>query len=99
MKRQCDTEKISRTQTNDPVIVAIPRRNIETWLWHLQSHQAVDETYDYKPRFRGLQTANPRGLADELFRMCHREQRLPVTAPSSLLQACLEYPKLTRILR
>lgn len=99
LERQCDTEGISRTHTRDPVIVAIPRRNIETWLWHLQSHQPVDETYDYKPRFRSLQTASLRGLADELFRMCHREQRLLVTAPSSLQQACLEYPKLTRLLR
>ena len=99
LERQCDTEGVSRTQTTDPVIVAIPRRNIETWLWHLQSHETVDETYDYKPRFRGLETASLRGLADELFRMCHREQRLLVTAPSSLQQACLEYPKLTLILR
>ena len=71
----------------------IPRRNIETWLWQLQSHQTVDETYDYKPRFRGLEIASLRGLADELIRMCHCEQRLVETAPSSLQQACLEYPK------
>jgi hypothetical protein len=99
LDRQCDTKKISRTTSKDRVIVAIPRRNIETWLWHLETGDAVDETRDYKPRFRAPDAREIHNLADELFRMCHRMQRLLPTAPPSLSEACREYPNLTRFLR
>lgn len=99
LDRQCDTNKVRRRQPTDPVIVAVPRRNIETWLWHLETGEAVDQTHDYKPQFGTLNSARLNRLADELHRMCHRLQHLLPTAPQSLREACLEYPTLTRVLR
>lgn len=99
LDRQCETEEVRTRQPKDSVIFAVPRRNIETWLWHLKTGEAVDETYDYKGRFRNLNASALHGLADELFRMCHRAQRLLPTAPSSLQAACREYQKLKHFLR
>ena len=99
LDRQCIEAGIERRRADDPVIIAIPRRNIETWLWHLQTGKAVDEMHDYKPRFRDLKTARLHDLADELYRMCDRMQRLLPTAPPSLREACREHPNLTRFLR
>ena len=99
LDRQCDTEKTRPRQPIDPVIVAIPARNIETWLWHLKTGEAVDESRDYKLRLSALKTPELHELADKLFRFCHRAQRLLPTAPPSLRAACREYPILTRVLR
>ncbi|MCY4484162.1 MAG: hypothetical protein OXC12_14935 [Spirochaetaceae bacterium] len=99
LDRQCDTEEVRKRQPRDLVIIAIPRRNIETWLWHLKTGEVVNEVHDYKPRFRKLNTAGLHELADSLYRMCDREQSLLPTAPPSLKEACLEYATLTRFLR
>lgn len=64
LDRQCDQCNTVRRQPNDPVIVVVPRRNIETWFHNLKTYQAVDETYDYKPMFRRLAKRDVRALAD-----------------------------------
>ena len=99
LDRQCDEFDVPRIQTNDPAVVLVPRRNIETWLQHLDTGEAVNETHDYKQRFRGLSMKDLRGLADELYRICHEAQKLSASAPRSLREACMEYPKITRFVR
>lgn len=72
---------------------------MESWLWHLRDGHEIDESTDYKQRLGSLGNSSIHILADELFRMCHRMQRLLPTAPPSLREACREYPNLTRFLR
>ena len=88
----CDEKGVARKTRVDPVVIAVPRRNIETWFAYLNG-QMVDETTTY-PRLRRRKDC--RLLARELYRMCHEEQRLTEPAPPSLMEACREYQRLRR---
>ena len=89
----CDEKQVPRRDDRDRVLVIVPRRNIETWLHYLGSGTAVDETTRY-PRLRRERDCVTH--ANNLYRMCHEEQRLDDGAPPSLQEACEEYPKLQR---
>jgi hypothetical protein len=99
LDRECKKVGIAPKRSNDPVIVAVPRRNIESWLWHLKSGDAIDGSKDYKQQLGKLNKSDIRALADVLFRMCQHTQRLLPTAPLSLTEACHEYSNLTHVLR
>lgn len=92
LTRECTRQGIAGKTDSDPVILAVPRRNIETWFAYLQGTN-VEETTAY-PRLRQPRDCLP--LADELYRMCHRAQSLREPVPPSLQAACREYPKLKR---
>ena len=78
---------------HDPVIVAVPRRNIETWFEYLGG-KPVDEMVAY-PRLRRESDCKP--FADRLHDMCHKQQKLDEPAPPSLRELCEERGKLRRI--
>ena len=88
----CDMEQVPRREDGDPVLMIVPRRNIETWLAYLGG-TAVDEFKRY-PRLR--REGDCVTHANILYRMCHETQRLDEAAPSSLQEACEEYRKLQR---
>lgn len=92
LERACAQQGIDPVRSLDRVMIVIPRRNIETW-FHYLGGQEVDETTQY-PRLQRAADCKP--LADRLHEMCHRRQRLTEPAPPSLIEACREYPKLTR---
>ena len=92
LKRACAEQGVDPVRSSERVVIAIPRRRIETWFHYLRG-QEVDETTQY-PRLR--KEADCRPLADRLYEMCHKQQRLTEPAPPSLLEACREYPKLRR---
>ena len=98
LDRACTEVGVAPIRSHDPVIVAVPRRNLESWFWHLGSGRAIEESRDYKEQLGKLNKSAIRALADELFRMCQQQRLLP-TAPASLQAACSEYPKLTQFLR
>ena len=89
---ECRAQKVTPRSSDDPVVIAVPKRNIETWLAFLKTGQEVDDQQQY-PRLRHARDCHP--LADKLFRMCQEEQ-LPPSAPPSLVAACPEYRKLKR---
>ena len=93
LEQQCREAGVERRQPDDPVIVAVPRRNIETWFAYLGG-QSVDETIEY-PRLRREGDCNL--FADRLHGMCHEQQRLDEPAPPSLREVCDEYGKLRRL--
>ena len=95
LQRQCEVRGIEALRASDPVLVVVPRRNIETWFRYLGG-QEVDETTRY-PHLRREADCEP--LADRLYDMCHRQQRLREPAPASLVEACREYPRLTSLLQ
>ena len=88
----CDEKQIPRRGDRDPVLLIVPRRNIETWLAYLGGKE-VDEDKAY-PRLRRKRDCDV--LAAELYRMCHEAQRLDDDAPPSLREACDEYRRLQR---
>lgn len=88
----CDEKETPRRDDNDPVLVIVPRRNIETWLAFLGGTTVDEDTKYRKLKREGDCVAQ----ADALFRMCHEVQRLDEGAPPSLREACEEYPKLRR---
>ena len=88
----CDERQIPRRGDRDPVLLIVPRRNIETWLAYLGGTE-VDEDKTY-PRLRRERDCDAQ--AAELHRMCHEAQRLDEGAPPSLQEACAEYGRLQR---
>lgn len=95
LQRQCEERGIEPLRASDPVLVVVPRRNIETWFRYLGG-QEFDETTRY-PHLRREADCQP--LADRLYDICHKQQKLPESAPASLAEACEEYPRLTGLLQ
>ena len=92
LDEECERQGIPKRMPHDPVIIMVPRRNIETWLEYLRGEE-IDETTAYRKLRRESDCAP---LARELYRMCYQEQKLAEPAPPSLLEACQEYQKLKR---
>ena len=92
LDQQCREAGIETRKSSDSVIVALPRRNIETWFEYLRGNP-VNESIDY-PRLPRESDCKP--LADRLHGMCHERQRLDEPAPPSLRAVCDEYGKLRR---
>ena len=88
----CDEKRVPRRDAGDPVLVIVPRRNIETWLKYLGG-TAVDENTPYRKLRRESDCVTH---ANILYRMCHEAQRLDEDAPPSLRESCEEYRKLQR---
>ena len=88
---ECNVEQVPARKPADPVIIIVPRRNIETWFAYLDG-ESVDETVDYN----AYKSKNPRPFAEELYRMCHEAQKLRSPVPPSLAESCQEYRKLVR---
>ena len=96
LEQECREQGVPPNSPSDPVIIVVPRRNIETWFHFLKNDAPVDETRRYV-RLNRESDCYP--LADELHRICEVQQSLPDYAPQSLKEACREYPKLTQFLR
>ncbi len=88
----CRQMDVPRRSGTDPVLVIIPRRNIETWLAYLEGND-VDEDRHYRKLKREGDCAEH---ARQLHLMCHEKQRLREPAPASLKEACEEYSRLQR---
>ena len=92
LDEECGQEDVQVKTVDDPVIIAVPRRNIETWLAYLQGTQ-VDEVTVY-PKLKRERDCEEH--AGSLYRMCHEEQKLTEPAPPSLVESCGEYGRLAR---
>lgn len=90
---ECRNNDVTSRTPGDPVVVAVPKRNIETWFAFLKTGERPSEEHQY-PRLKRDRDCHP--LATTLFRMCHEEQSLTPSVPPSLVAACSEYRKLKR---
>ena len=88
---ECKTQQVPARKRADPVLIIVPRRNIETWFAYLDG-TSVNETVDYS----AYKSKDPRPFAEELYRMCHENQKLRPPVPPSLDESCQEYRKLKR---
>lgn len=90
LEQQCREAQVPPRTATDPVIVVVPRRNIETWFAYLDGLD-VDEQQTYPKLDR---ESDCKRHARELYRMCHEAQRLRNPVPPSLERACDEYRRL-----
>jgi hypothetical protein len=95
LQKQCAVRGIKALRDSDPVLVVVPRRSIETWFRYLSGHE-----FDETTRYRHLRReADCEPLADRLYDMCHKQQKLAEPAPASLAEACRAYPRLTGLVQ
>lgn len=92
LNQECKKQEVQVRTSKDPVIMAIPRRNIETWFAYLDGTE-VDEKTTY-PRLNRIGDCHKH--AKVLYQMCHERQELAEPAPPALREACEEYRKLKR---
>lgn len=90
LEDQCGKEGVPGRVPQDPVVVIVPRRNIETWFAYLDGSD-VDEIQQYS---KLAKVRDCERHAKELYKMCHERQSLRDPAPSSLREACDEYNRL-----
>ncbi len=88
---ECTIQKVDPRKTEEPVIILVPRRNIETWFAYLDGESVIENE-----RYPRRKPKEQRSFADELFRMCHEIQELRSPVPPSLSESCEEYRKLRR---
>jgi hypothetical protein len=83
---ECTTASIPFRADDEAVAIAVPRRNIETWINYL-NEQPVDELSEY-PRLGRASDCGP--AVARLVRLC-RSTGLKTDAPPALAAACREY--------
>lgn len=66
LDRECMRSGVTPRRSDDPVILAVPRRNLESWFWHLKSGDEIDESKDYKMEMGNVSKSDIRALADVL---------------------------------
>ncbi len=86
LHESCAAADVDPPKRGDRVLIAIPTRNIETWLSYLGGED-VTETDIYQ-RLRRPGDCRPH--VDALVEMCRTNQLRP-PAPSSLEAACIDY--------
>ena len=94
LNAECRNQGVDVPTEKDQVLIAVPKRNIETWFAYLNG-EVVDETTRYS-KFRPSQVSKCKPLADMLYEMCHDKQKLKRPTPPSLLETCELYPRLRR---
>lgn len=92
LEAECDHQQVPRRTGTDPVLVIVPRRNIETWLEYLNGAD-IDECVSYRKLRRPRDCGEH---AKRLYTMCHETQQLREPVPDSLREACEEYRRLRR---
>ena len=61
LDQECKKSGIARAMPNDPVVVVVPRRSIETWFAYLKGEANVDETRIYPKGSSGFRVGGAPG--------------------------------------
>ena len=83
---ECQQCRIDFRTSTEAVVIAVPRRSIETWIEYLNG-ATVDETTKYPGLDR---ERNCKSAVQNLVRQCKSQGLLP-NAPAALRNACVEY--------
>ncbi len=86
---QCRKENVQQRDAKEPVIMAIPKRNIETWLAYLRGEN-VNET-DVYSKYKN--EGDCRDQVRALDEMCRKQQLRQPVLPS-LKAACTEFGRM-----
>ena len=85
-ERACDSMQIAFRTADEAVAIAVPKRNIETWIYYLRG-RPVNEQGPY-PRLERERECKP--AVDRLVELCH-STGLATNAPQALVAGCDEY--------
>ena len=85
-ERACDSIQIAFRTADEAVAIAVPKRNIETWIHYLNG-QPVNEQDAY-PRLERERECKP--AVDHLVELCH-STGLSTNAPQAMVIGCDEY--------
>ena len=86
LENECKSKQLPFRTDDEAVAIAVPKRNIETWIYFLNGEQVNEDTaYSKLHRERGCKPA-----VDKLVKLC-TSTGLAVDAPSALAKACDEY--------
>lgn len=91
LDEQCKKEGVAVRTTTEPVIMAIPKRNIETWCAYLRGENP-NETDTYRKYAYESECKDDVKALDE---MC-RKQKLTQPVLPSLKAACVEFGKMPK---
>lgn len=90
----CDAVGVPARKPGEPVLLAIPKRNSETWYKHLHGTAASEcEGKEFK---KSDNHDFARAAADRLNEWCFERQRLPAPVLPSLREACEEWREFAR---
>lgn len=92
LDRECRKQGIAVPTEDDSVLIAVPKRNIETWFAYLRG-EVVNEKDRYS-KFKKKREKECKPLANKLHTMCHDKQKLRDHAPPSLVETCELYRRL-----
>ena len=85
-RAECDSLQTAFLADEEAVAIAIPKRNIETWIYYLEG-QSVNEQ-DVYPKLGRERDCKP--AVDHLVELC-QSTGLAADAPQALATACSEY--------
>ena len=85
-EEECNSMAIAFRTDGEAVAIAVPKRNIETWIYYLMGRQ-VNEQDDY-PKLERERECKP--AVDHLVELCH-STGLATDAPQALAAGCDEY--------
>lgn len=86
LKKACESREIPFRASEEAVAIAVPKRNIETWIHYLNGHE-VNEKDNY-PKLQMERSCKP--AVDKLVQLC-RSDGLAPDAPPALIAGCNEY--------
>ena len=91
LKAACSEAGVPFRTAEERVALAIPRRNIETWLAYLRGEE-VNETDAYPKYDDESECRNEVAKLDE---MCRKQKREPDPPPPSLVIGCQEFKRIS----
>ncbi len=83
--KQLDSVLVEKRHHKEKIAIFVPKRNIETWIHYLQSGESIDEIVAYR-KLSNQGECKP--FVEKLADQC--VQGLPVNAPPSMHDACIE---------
>ena len=86
LETECRTKGVEFRKNSEAVVVAIPKRNIETWIHYLDGHEVNEDIVYPKLNKAGACTS----AVNHLLQRC-RSTGLGQDAPPSLARSCNEY--------
>ena len=90
----CKKADIELRKDHEPVVMVVPKWNIETWLSYLKGESFDEDNKDNRPSSRNTgHEKDCKVQVKKLFDMCYKNQALQEPAPPSLKAACNEYRK------
>lgn len=87
LDQACQTQGVAKRTGQDPVVMVVPKRNIETWFAYLRGENTNE--VDRYPRYD--KESDCQAIVRELDERCRSQQRLHAPLPDSLRRTCLAF--------